>query len=173
MIIVFWRLSFKPDFPLSSFIFIKWFLSSFSLFAMKMLSFAYLKLLTFLLVILILACASAPCFSWYIPHKLNKHGDKIRPWQYTPFPCPFLTVAGWPAYRFLRRQVRWSGISISWRIFHSLFWLTLSKFSIVNKAETDASYSCYLQIPKLSQWSFCNSSGTKLIIDIQKTNTIK
>ena len=32
--------------------------------------------------------------------------------------CPVLTVASWPAYRFLRRQVRWSGISICLRIFH-------------------------------------------------------
>ena len=30
----------------------------------------------------------------------------------------------WPAYRFLRRQVRWSGIPISLRIFHSLLWST-------------------------------------------------
>ena len=29
------------------------------------------------------------------------------------------SVASWPAYKFLKRQVRWSGISISWRIFHS------------------------------------------------------
>ena len=33
------------------------------------------------------------------------------------YPCPVLTVASWPAYRFLRRQVRWSGFPISWRIF--------------------------------------------------------
>ena len=43
------------------------------------------------------------------------------------FPCPVLTVASWPAYRFLRRQVRWSGIPISLRIFHSLLWSTQSK----------------------------------------------
>ena len=30
-----------------------------------------------------------------------------------------ITVASWPAYRFLRRQVRWPGIPISLRIFHS------------------------------------------------------
>ena len=42
-------------------------------------------------------------------------------------PCPVLTVASQPAYRFLRRQVRWSGIPISWRIFHSLLWPTKSK----------------------------------------------
>ena len=33
-------------------------------------------------------------------------------------PCPVLTAASWPAYGFLRRQVRWSGIPISLRIFH-------------------------------------------------------
>ena len=33
-------------------------------------------------------------------------------------PCPVLTAASWPAYRFLRRQVRWSGIPIYLRIFH-------------------------------------------------------
>ena len=35
-------------------------------------------------------------------------------------PCLVLTVASWPAYRFLRRQVRWSGILISLSIFNSL-----------------------------------------------------
>ena len=30
-------------------------------------------------------------------------------------PCPVLTVASWSAYRFLKRQVRWSGIPISLR----------------------------------------------------------
>ena len=28
----------------------------------------------------------------------------------------------WPVSRFLKRQVRWSGIPISWGIFHSLLW---------------------------------------------------
>ena len=66
--------------------------------------------------------------------KLNKQGDNIQPW-YTPFPIwnqsavpyPVLTVASWPAYRFLRRQVRLSGIPTSLRIFHSLLWSTQSK----------------------------------------------
>ena len=60
-------------------------------------------------------------------YKLNKQGENIQPW-YTPFPvwnqsivpCLLLTVASPPAYRFLRWQVRWSSIPISWRIFHSL-----------------------------------------------------
>ena len=52
-------------------------------------------------------------------------------------PCPVLTVASWPAYRFPRRQIRWSGIPISWRIFHSLLWSTVKGFGIVNKTEVD------------------------------------
>ena len=49
-----------------------------------------------------------------------------------------LTVASWPAYTFCSRQVRWFGIPISWRIFHSLLWSIQSKeFSIVNEAEID------------------------------------
>ena len=66
-------------------------------------------------------------FLMYSAYKLNKQGDNIQPWQ-TPFPiwnqsvvpCPVLIVASWPAYRFLKRQVRRSGIPISFRIFHSL-----------------------------------------------------
>ena len=42
-------------------------------------------------------------------------------------PCPVPTVDSWPAYRCLKRQVRWSGIPISFRIFHSLLWSTQSK----------------------------------------------
>ena len=41
-------------------------------------------------------------------------------WNQSVVPCPVLTVASWPAYRFLKKQVRWSGILISFRIFHSL-----------------------------------------------------
>ena len=36
-------------------------------------------------------------------------------------------VAQMVKYRFFRRQVSWSGIPMSWRIFHSLLWSTLSK----------------------------------------------
>jgi len=76
--------------------------------------------------------------------KLNKWDDNIWPWQ-TPFsilnqsilPCLVLTVAFWPAHGFLRRQVKWSGIPISWRVFHSLLWSTVKGYSIVNEAEVD------------------------------------
>ena len=54
-------------------------------------------------------------------------------------PCPVLTVASWPAYRFLGRQVWWSGIPISLTVSHSLLWKihTVKGFGIVNKAEVD------------------------------------
>ena len=52
-------------------------------------------------------------------------------WNQSVVPCPVLTVAFWPAYRVLKRQVRWSGIPISWRIFHSLLWSTQSRLCSV------------------------------------------
>ena len=97
---------------------------------------AYLRLLIFLPAVLIPACASSSLafHMIYSAYKLNKQGDRIQPWR-TLFPiwnqsvvlCLVLTVASWPAYRFLRRQLRWSGILISLRIFHSLLWSTQSK----------------------------------------------
>ena len=136
MILVFWMLSFKPTFSLSSFTFIKSFLSSSLLSAIKVVSSSCLRLLIFLLTILIPACASSsPAFlMMYSACKLNKPGDNIQPWcasfpiwNQSVVPCPVLTVASWPAYRFLKMQVRWSGIPISLRIFHSLLWSTQSK----------------------------------------------
>ena len=63
-------------------------------------------------------------------------------------PCPVLTVASWPAYRFLKRQVRLSSIPICSRIFHSLLWST-QRFGIVNKAEVDGfmERSCFFYDP--------------------------
>ena len=58
MIFVFWVLSFKPAFSLSSFTFIKRLLSSSSLSAIRVVSSAYLRLLLFLPAILISACPS-------------------------------------------------------------------------------------------------------------------
>ena len=84
----------------SSFTFIKMLFSSSSLSAIRVVSSAYLRLLTFLPVILIPACASSsPAFLMlYSACKLNKQGDNIKPWH-TPFPiwnqsvpCPVLTV---------------------------------------------------------------------------------
>ena len=63
MILVFWMLSFKPTFSLTSFTFIKRLFSSSLLSAIRLVSSAYLRLLIFLLAILIPACAkSSPVF---------------------------------------------------------------------------------------------------------------
>ena len=75
MILVFWMLSFKPTFSLSS-----------------------------LPAILIPVCASSSpaCLMIYSAQKLNEQGDKMQPWH-TPFPiwnqsvvpCTVLTVDSW------------------------------------------------------------------------------
>ena len=146
MILVFWMLSLKPTFSLSSFTFIKRLFSSSLLSVRMVVSSAYLRLSIFLLAVLIPAWASSsPAFlMMHSAYKLNKQGDNIQPWH-TAFPiwnqsvvpCPVLTVASWPAYRFLKRQVRWSGIPISFRIFKLVVVLTVKSFGIVNKTEVD------------------------------------
>ena len=68
--------------------------------------------------------------------------NNIQPWC-TPFPiwsqsivpCIVLTVASWPAYRFLRRQVKWSCIPISLRIFQIVVIHIVTAFCVVNEAE--------------------------------------
>ena len=139
-------LRFKPTFSLSSFTFIKRLFSSSSLYAIRVVSSAYLRFLIFLPAILIPACASSspPFLMMYSTYKLNKQGDNIQPWH-TPFPIwnqsvvphPVLTVPSWLAYRFLTRQVRWSGIPVSFRIFQFIVIRTVKGFGIVNKAEID------------------------------------
>ena len=104
----------KSAFSLFSFTFIKRLFSSSLLSAIRVVSFAYLRLLIFLPASLIPACASSSLAfpMMYSAYKLNKQGDNIQPWH-TPFliwnqsvvPCPVLAVASWPAYRFLKRHV--------------------------------------------------------------------
>ena len=112
MIFVFWMLSFKPNFSLSSFTFIKRLFSSSSFSVIRVMSSAYLRLLILLPAILIPAYAlSSPVLlMMYSAYKLNKQGDNIQP-CHTPFPiwnqsmssfnCCFLTCiqvsqeAGW------------------------------------------------------------------------------
>ena len=52
-------------------------------------------------------------------------------------PCLVLTVFSWTSYRFLKRQVRWSGIPISLRIFQFVVIHTVKGFSIVNEVKLD------------------------------------
>ena len=74
MILVFWILSFKPTFPLSYFTFIKRLFNS-SLSAIRVESYAYLRLLIFLLAILIPACASSSPVFLIIANRWGKSGN--------------------------------------------------------------------------------------------------
>ena len=104
--------------------------------------------------ILIPACASS---SWvfgmmYSAYNLNKWGDSIQPlptpfpiWNQSVVPCSALTVASWPANRFLRRQVRWSGIPIYVSFIHFVVIHTVKGFCMVNKTEVGVflEFSCF------------------------------
>ena len=135
--------------------FIKRLFSSSSLSATRVVSSAYLRLLIFLPAILIPAFASSsPAFlTMYSACKINKQGDNIQPWR-TPFPswnqsvvpCPLLTVASWPACRFLKRHVRkssfllyfWRTILLDYRILSWGLWpwfsLSLKYLSVHSSA---------------------------------------
>ena len=92
-------------------------------------------------------------------HSLNKRGDSRQP-CHTPFsilnqsvvPYRVLTVASWPTYRFLRRQVRWSGwyshLSKSFPQFVIIH--TVKGFSIVDETEIDIflKFPCFLYNPE-------------------------
>ena len=92
----------------------------------------------------------------YFSCKLNKQGNNIQPrctpfpfWSQSVVPCSILTAVSLPAYRFLKMQVRWSGIPISFRIFYSLLWSTVKGSGVVNRAEIDVfpKFSCYFYYP--------------------------
>ena len=82
MIFIFWMLSFKPTFSLSSFTFIKRLFSCPLLSAIRVVSSAYLRLLIFLPEILVPACASSSLEFHMMcsAYKLNKQGDNMQPW---------------------------------------------------------------------------------------------
>ena len=62
-------------------------------------------------------------------------------------------IASSPAHRFLRRQVRQSGIPISLRVFQFVVIHTLKGFGIVSKAEVDVflELSCFFD----DLWFLC------------------
>ena len=117
---------------------------------MRAVSSGYLRLLIFLPAILIPACASSSLafHMTYSAYKLNKHADNIHSWPISfpiwnlfIFPCLVLTATSWPAYTFLRRQVRWSGIPISLTIFQFVVIHIVKTFSIVSEVYVFLSYS--------------------------------
>ena len=86
-------------------------------------------------------------------------------------PCPVLTVPSWPAYRFLKRQVRWSGIPISRRIFQFVVTYTVKGIGIVNKAEVDGflELSCFVDDPvDVGNFIFGSSTFSKSNLDFWK-----
>ena len=101
MILIFWMLSFKPTFSLSSSTFIKRVFSSSSLSVISVVSSACLRLLIFLPAILSPTCASSSQVfpKMFSAYKINKQGDNIQPWctlfpiwNQSVVPCPFLTL---------------------------------------------------------------------------------
>ena len=159
MILVFWMLSFKPTFSVSSFTFIKRLFSSSSLSATRVLSSAYLRLLIFLLAVLIPACAySSPAFlMMYSAYKLNK-----QPWQYTALTysfsylepvccsmsssnCCFLTCI--QLSQEAGEEVWYSHLFQNFPQFVVIH--TVKGFGIVNKAEVDVflELSCFFDDP--------------------------
>ena len=139
MIFVFWMLSFKSDFSLSSFTFIKRLFHFSSLPAIRVVhiwGYWYFSLKSWFQLVL----HPSQHFSWCTLHMLSKQGDNIQPWC-TPFPIwnqsivLILTLASWLAYKFHRRQVRWSSLPISFRIFQFIVIHTVKGFGIINEAE--------------------------------------
>ena len=118
----------------------------------------YLRLLIFLLTTLIPACNS--CRQTFLmmcsAYKLKKQGDNRQPYH-TSFSIlkqsfvlyRVLTVAFWPTYRLLRRQVRWSGILISLRALQFVMIHTVKGFSVVDETEVDffLEFPCFLYDP--------------------------
>ena len=136
-------LSLKQAFSLSSFTFIKRLFSLWSLSTIRVVSSAYLRLLIFFLTIFPVCDSSSWAFhTMYSAYNFNKQSDDIQ-FCHTSFPIvnqsivswPVLTVASWPTYSFLRRQLRWSSTPISSRIFQCVVIHTVKAFCKVNEAE--------------------------------------
>ena len=83
---------------------------------------------------------------------LFNQGDSVQPWHtlspilnQSIIPCLVLTVASWPTYTFLRRQVKWH----LFKNFPQFIMITVKGFSIVNEEEVDVflELPCFLRDP--------------------------
>ena len=95
-------------------------------------------------------------------------------WNQSVVPCPVPTLASWSACRFLRRQVRWSGVPISLWIFQFVVIYTVKGFGIVNKAEVDVflELSCFFYDPTdVGNLISTSSAFSKSSLDIWKFTT--
>ena len=166
--------SFKPALLLSSLTLIKSLFNSPLLSAIRVVLSEYLRLLVFLPPILITAATG-----WHAAQ------DRVaRLWgqswceQAACWTCWILTqsvvpyrVASWPTYRFLRKQVRWSGIPISLRAFHSLSWYTDKGFSVVDETEKGIflEFPCFVYDPlNVGHFSSGSSSFSEPSFNIWK-----
>ena len=106
----------------------------------------------------------------YSAYMLNKQGDNIQPWR-TPFPiwnksvvpCPVLTVASWPAYRFLREAGKVVWYSHLFQNFPQFVVIcTIKGFGIVNKAEVNVflKLPCFLHDPGKVGYLISESSAS-------------
>ena len=97
MILVFWMLSSKPTFSLSSFTFIKRLFSSSSLSAITVVSSTYLSYWYFSWQSWFQLVLHPAFLMMYSTYKLNKQGDNIQPCC-TPFPreAPCREATAWP-----------------------------------------------------------------------------
>ena len=150
IILVFWMLSCKPTFSLSSVTFPRKLFSSL-LYAIRVVSSAYLRLLIFLPAILISACASSsPGFLMMCSvFQLNKQGDNIQPWH-TPFPIWNQSVVPCPVLQVSQQagQVVW--YSHLFKNFPQFIVIhTVEGFGVVNKADIDVflELSCFFDDP--------------------------
>ena len=79
------------------------------------------------------------------------------------------SVAPWPAYRFLRSQVRWSGIPISKNFPQFVVIHTVKGIGVVNKAKVDVllELSCFFDDPTdVGNLIFGSSAFSKFSLDI-------
>ena len=114
----------------------------------------------------------------YSAYKLNKQGDTIKPWcthcliwNKSLFPCTVLIVASWPTYRFLRRQVRWSGIPISKNFPQSVVIQAVKGLGVFIRAKVDVllELSCFFDDPTdIGNLISCSSAFSKISLNIWK-----
>ena len=176
MILVFWMLSFKQAFSLSSFTFIKRLFSSSLLSAigwchLHIWGYWYFSAQSWFQLVL----HPAQRFIWCT--KLNNKGDNIQPWR-TPFPIwnqsvvprLVLTVASWPAYISQEAgQVVWySHVFQNFPPFVVIH--PVKGFGVVNKAEiVFLELSCFFNDPTdVGNWISGSFSFYKSSLNIWK-----
>ena len=147
MILVFWMLSFKPTFSLSSFTFMKR-LFSFLRFLPK--GWCYLHIWGYWYFSwqsgfqLVFSFSPAFCMK-YSSYKLNKQGDNIQPWHtlfliwnQSVVPCPVLTAASGTCIQISQEAGKVVWYSHLFKNFPQFVVIhTVKDFGVVNKAKVN------------------------------------